>query len=179
MPAYRLDSTKETAIRTWIVAALNGTIPADKIIWEDENAPRPAPPYVALRVTAGPVRLGGDDAITHLTGDNFQLKGHRQITLSIKTIGLHDMAALSLVQNSVHKPTVHEGVLRPAGLAIARVEPPVDLSLLVESGQEPRMNMDVLLMFATTTTDAVGYISKVEFEGKVASETFPFEAPLP
>lgn len=166
MGSIRLSKEKEHAIFDWVAFELRAVISEQNIIWEKDNSDRPLPPYVSLNIIAGPVRLGGEAELRHESGDNFSANWMKTITLSVKSYGNNDLNLLERLQNSLGKPTVLAR-LRAVGLAIVSEGPIQDISTRLQTGYEERSNMDVIMAFASSVEDKVGYINDVELTGGV------------
>lgn len=78
----------EVAARAWVVEVLDGTPPSASIIYDGQDAPRPASPFVALSVVLDE-ELGqaGTDLRTIVGGAQERAEQDRVITLRVTAYG--------------------------------------------------------------------------------------------
>lgn len=155
--------TIQKAIYDWITSELEM-----QVVWETPNVPRPKTPHASLNFIAGPVKIG-HDGLKHLTGEDFEVRGQRTMTLNIQVHGPNAFEPMLGIHASMDNPVVLEA-LRKAGIAIWTEGAVSDVSLEVESGIEDRFSMDVIIGVASNITVQPGYIDKVEAEGNVEDE---------
>lgn len=162
--------TIRLGIYDWVKSELAGTdVTADKIMWLNQDAPRPARPYVGLNVLVGPGRVG-HDALTEVTPGVYDLVGVREMTCSVNVYGERADAFVDQLMCSLEKPTVQER-LATFGLAMIEQSDPTDLTALIETRWEARSQFDVRFRVTSKTRDNVGYVQSVELENQVLGET--------
>lgn len=107
-------TTIEDAIHAWIAAALSGTVAAGSIRWGQQNAARPAGPFVSLRVIS-----------TRSIGQDWSQSLANPLTVADDVVESVDATANTLTLTA-HGLLTGDGPLRwtttgalPAGLAVA------------------------------------------------------------
>lgn len=161
--------TIRTALFQWASANSGG----NPVVWADQAAPRPARPFVTLRLN-GPFRDLGADELRH-TGveGEFEICGHRRLVLSVQVVGTADQAAslaLAVALNlSLSKPSVLSA-LSAAGLAVSDAGDVRNLTAYLDTQFEARFAFDTTLMAVASTSDSLGSIRSVEITsfGKTA-----------
>jgi hypothetical protein len=137
---------------------------SETLIWADGNSPRPALPYVAMKVM-GIRRINGDWRSESVGSDGLQtVKGDREFTLNIQRFGTDSVESLSTLADKLRLTTNIEK-FNTAKLPIIDAEDVVDVAALLDNSQiEPRASLDVFLRLKSSLTDNVGYIDTVEIE---------------
>lgn len=161
-------STIKGALYGWAAATVaGGTV----VYWNEPDAPRPPAPSVRLRLIGLP-SLVGQDELRDVTGDAnaFRILGPRSLTLSVTAYGDTAAQAASDLASSLSGPdamaTLHGG-----GLSSLSVSPLRDVSELMETKWEQRVNFDVELLATEDLTVTPGVIEHVEASGQIKSET--------
>lgn len=144
--------------------ALYDPLITETVIWADGNSPRPALPYVAMKIM-GIRRINGDWKSESIGVDGLQtVKGDREFTLNIQRFGNDSVEALDLLANKLRLTTNIEK-FNTAKLPIVDAEDVVDVAALLDKAQiEPRASLDVFMRMKSVLTDQVGYIDTVEIE---------------
>jgi len=144
--------------------ALYDPLITETLIFADSNAPRPALPYVAMKVM-GIRRVNGDWRSESISSNGLQtVKGDREFTLNIQRFGTESVEALSLLADKMRLTTNTEK-FNTAKLPIIDAEDVVDVAALLDKAQiEPRASLDIFLRLKSSLTDNVGYIDTVEIE---------------
>lgn len=162
--------TVRLGIYDWVKSELAGTdVTAEKIMWLNQDAPRPARPYVGLDVLVGPGRVGHDQ-LTEVTPGVYDLVGVRELTCSVNIYGEGSDQIADQLLCSLEKPTA-QARLATYGLAMIEQSDPSDLTALIETRWEARTQFDVRFRVTSKTRDNVGYVEKVELENQVLGET--------
>lgn len=167
----------ETAMRTWLVDALGGGV---TVIFADQAAPRPDPPYATCKVM-GPRSVGHDDRRA-IDDDGLQdMVGDRVITVSVQVFGDGAVDNARTAANALNKEAAR-AKLATVGIAPRGGSAINELTALLEVGAEERAQFDAQFGFADEYTDDVGLIERVEGEGTIdapAEHTIDFEAEKP
>jgi len=144
--------------------ALYDPLITETLIFSDSNAPRPALPYVAMKVM-GIRRINGDWKSESVGSNGLQtVKGDREFTLNIQRFGTDSVEALSTLADKLRLTTNIEK-FNTAKLPIIDAEDVVDVAALLDKSQiEPRASLDVFMRMKSSLTDNVGYIDTVEIE---------------
>lgn len=150
-------------LRTDLFALFDPLI-TEAVIWSDSNSPRPALPYVAMKVM-GIRRVNSDWYSESIGVDGLQkVKGDREFTLNIQRFGTTSVEALSSLADRLRLTTIIEK-FNTAKLPIVTAEDVVDVAALLDKAQiEPRASLDIFIRMKSSLTDNVGYIDTVEIE---------------
>lgn len=137
---------------------------SETVIWADGNSPRPALPYVAMKVM-GIRRINGDWKSESVGLDGLQtVKGDREFTLNIQRYGTDSVEALSTLADKL-RLTTNIDKFNNAKLPVIDAEDVVDVAALLDKSQiEPRASLDVFMRMKSSLTDNAGYIDTVEIE---------------
>lgn len=163
-------------LRTDLFALFDPLI-TETLIWADGNAPRPALPYVTMKVM-GIRRVNGDWRSESISSNGLQtVKGDREFTLNIQRFGTESVGALSTLADKLRLTTNIEK-FNTAKLPIIDAEDVVDVAALLDKAQiEPRASLDIFMRMKSSLTDNVGYIDTVEIEtvyiNQDGTETMP------
>lgn len=168
--------TIDDGLYDWLVALLSVSV-----IWENQNIPQPAYPYLSL-LRQSLVLLGGvpEKRITtdlgQPAGEEIELEATSMLefTLTIQAhvdeaTGANDPAAnavalLNKVRASLGKLSVQRNFQDNLGLAIVEAMGVQDLSLVVNDEWLSRAAFDMRLRTRTVMTETTGYIDKVELK---------------
>lgn len=133
----------------------------ETVIWSDSNAPRPALPYVALKVM-GIRRVNQDHYEEKIGADGIQtVKGDREFTLNIQRFGTSSVEALDTLTNKLRLNTVRDKFF-VAKLPLISADDVTDVAALLDKSQiEPRASLDVFIRMKSELADNVGYIDTV------------------
>lgn len=179
-------ATIENALHAWVVAGSG--LPAEKVIWAQQDAPRPAPPFIAMRLR-NPQRIGQDwlDVVDAgvTPGQEIQIKsrGTRTMTLSLQAFSAAStginaaVMQLDAVRSVSNLPTVRDA-LNTAGLGLGPFEGVQSLDgVLSESVFEPRATMGALLFLSSEVSEFATYIETAEITNEIESPDVVFEVP--
>lgn len=138
-------------------------------VWAEPNAPRPAEAYCRLNLI-GPRKVGGDDQVVSIPNTvDFEISGLRAFTLSVNIYAKDAAQRASDMITSLSKPSVL-ATLSTANLSVTSVGDPRDLSQLLETKVEKRVQFDVELLTTETAVDQPGVIEDVEASGSVGGQ---------
>lgn len=160
--------TVQTALYDWAADVL-ANVP---VIWANQNGPRPARPYVALRVTA--ITPTGHDGYTEIDGEgDRELYGHRDLSIDAQAFSAPGVnlapTYLSALRLSLGRQCVKDA-FEAAGIAIVDALPLLDLSLLRNPEFEGRAQMPFRFRIVEAMEDTPGWVDAVaidaEFEGR-------------
>ena len=137
--------------------------PESIIIWDRPDARRPSVPYMTLNYLTGPVRIAQLDEERVQDDGTIIMCATRNFTLSIKAyIGdvrakshpdfWRPIQSLSDLSGKLTTVAIRE-LFRKEGLAIMNIEGIQDITELLETGYEPRANMDILFSYSEQITD--------------------------
>jgi hypothetical protein len=146
------------------------TVSGVTTVWMNQRAPRPAIPYVAIDIIAGPVKVGHDNLRQDIPGQ-FYVAGMRSFTLSVNVFGNNANDLAERLVTSLEMPSVQE-LLRVSDIAIIDTSDVRVLDLLQETDVEGRAQFD--FRFATSINrvdNGAGYIETVEVLNELDNST--------
>ena len=174
-------ATIENALRAWVKT---GSGYADsKIIWVDQNGPRPANDFITLRI-GDLVSLGAVDELrvtTNLANPNgseivLEVNGLREFTLSIQAFNTATVSTstsrevLSKVQAALKLPSVR-ALLNAAGLGPFDMGSVKNISALLQTKFEARAILETRFYVNETVSENTGYINTVTLVDYTGNET--------
>lgn len=138
----------------------------DKAIWLDQNAPRPALPYVGMKIT--PYRaIKYDNYAEPDVNGIAKITGQREFTLSVQRYGDDSVTVLQDLMNDLRRITTQDAFM-VKGIAIADTAMPVtDISIALDGVKfEPRAAVDFRFRIRSEILDDVGFIDVVSSNGE-------------
>ncbi len=132
----------QDAFFDWIDGLALSPAIGSRIVWEDQKAPRPAKPYISLRITDF-AQIGRDAmSVKGNASGQVTIVGNRELMLSFQCYGTGAMSILEAVRSSLERPTIIEYFFAKK---IAGVDPgPVlDVARLIDDTIEERASMDI------------------------------------
>lgn len=174
-------TTIENAIVAWM---LESGLDASKMHWSQQNADRPAAPYIAMRLT-GITKSGSDwntavDNPSPSAGEEITVytRGPREATLEVQCFSVDGFGAasalayLTKVATAMGKGSVR-AALDAAGVGIGNVTPVQSIDGFIgDTIFEPRAIMSVNLFLAEETSENTTYIETVEVENLTTGDEF-------
>jgi hypothetical protein len=176
--------TIEDAIYDWVTGELGTEI---SFLWENQNAPQPAYPYVSA-VIETIVPEGGRKERRHqfdaaaAAGEEIELfvVGTFKFTLKLQThvdadTGAYDrlrnaQALATRLQWSLHKDST-DAIFQAANLALVGELDQTDLSLVINEEWTSRASLDVSLRAVAVMSETTGYMDKVSGIGTTSEPT--------
>jgi hypothetical protein len=162
-------SAIQAAIFQWVTSELSG----ETVVWADQAAPRPARPFVTLKLR-GPFRDLGGDEIRHTgTEGAFEIVGHRRFTVSVQTVGGNVAVAQQLaidLNTSLGKPSVL-AALRAANISVSDEGDVQNLTAFLDTQFEARFAFDVSILVVSSSGDNLGSIRTTEITSFGDTET--------
>lgn len=148
-----LDTTKKAFI-DWVRQVT--TYAATKVVWADQNMPRPVKPYMTLKLTAFSQPNRRYTAPPDNTG-KAEIISHKEFTLSINNFeasGIDPMTAMLNLHDSLGRVNDY-AILRTAKIAyVDTLLGPLDISEKVDTIYEPRAVLDLKMRIPWTVDDA-------------------------
>ncbi len=169
MRKFRLDKDKELTIVNWVKKALD-----IRALWDKEDAygstdsRRPVFPYVLLNILVGPNKIGDVDQ-SYNSEDTFNYRRHKTVTVSVNLYARDNH--LELLENLADSLD-YEDILadfKTNDLYFIRHTDVLDISALLETGNEFRATMDVMFGYSYRTTRKIGEITSIEIDYAVKS----------
>jgi len=65
----------------------NSEFDASSIIWANQSAPQPSPPYLTMNIISGPDEVGTDEVVYDVDSESTKVRGLRTFTLSLNSFG--------------------------------------------------------------------------------------------
>lgn len=150
--------TIKTNLYSWATANSGGA----SVIFLNENAPRPAQPYVTLFLSSL-TQIGEDYTPESDVNGLVDMVGDREFTLQIQTYGGDCITRLENLRSSLQMQTVLD-TLRANGIVFVNHFAISDVTELLDSRFEKRAAMDVLFRIGQNYTDNLGLIQTVQVE---------------
>ncbi|MCK4522414.1 MAG: hypothetical protein KAU20_07615, partial [Nanoarchaeota archaeon] len=172
MEAYGLNTAEsfpselmKVAIVKWLEYIYNrAKINFNGIIWEDQNAPRPADPYISVRWNAFG-RIGQDYRGRPNPDGYGAIIGNREFTLSIQCHGEKSIERLEVVRNALNWSEANN-ILKIGRLVVVDDLQIVNVPDLHDTKWKQRGVLDILMRAAAETYDQIGVIESADLEGK-------------
>lgn len=137
------------------------------IIWADGPGPRPAKPYITLKIISAP-RVGQDETLMSSDlpygADEVVVVVTRQGVLSINVIGGDSLSILNDIDSRVFGPKSLDS-LHARAISCLQTTGPRDMTGFLDTAPESRSQMDVIIGWADAIGTGVGPIEHVEAEG--------------
>lgn len=152
------------ALRQWIITSTG--LKDAKVIFADQAATRPQPPYAIIKPFPGIRRIGAydEERLTDEPGIINRI-GQRRLTVSVNIWGPGAIAMMEAAQDGLERYDVMDG-LEAAGLAPWNRGESKDLTGLMETNYEERAQIDVVFGYTSESEEDVSYIATVEYEGQ-------------
>lgn len=185
----------ENAIHTWVKEASG--LADERVFWADQGAPRPAPPFVTVRI-GDLIPVGAvdgvevidhsDDPETPGLGEELELvaSGLREFRVSVQAFTplTHSedaaRALLSRVQTKIAFSSF-QTLFEDAGISCFDNGTVRNLSAILGTGFEGRAELDVRFYYEERVSERVGFIQSVEITNASIEppETFIAGQPMP
>lgn len=150
--------TIKTNLYSWATTNSGGA----SVIFLNENAPRPAQPYMTLFLSSLN-QIGEDYTPESDVNGLVDMVGDREFTLQIQTYGGDCITRLENLRSSLQMQTVLD-TLRANGIVFVNHFGINDLTELLDSRFEKRGAMDVLFRIGQNYTDNLGLVETIEVE---------------
>ena len=155
--------TDMSAIRTKLIEFINSALTdtGETVVIAGQNAPRPDPPFVSLKITAGSQKVGAlDEKVYSTARASFVQKAKRRLTVQITAFGsaadnAAPVRALDIIEDirvHIDNPVGHD-ILRSAGLSVMGDTNITDLTEALETTWLPKAILDLNML----TTFLVDY----------------------
>lgn len=143
------------------------------VIEDLQGTPRPAFPYVSFRFLRMATRVGAVDEST-VNEDQHGIKGHRETTVSINVYGQQCGEIAEMITNGLDLPETID-LFTAANMAHYGEEGPIDLSALLETKYEKRIQMDLMFRYGFSKDSAISSIEQVDVLGQTEGQGQPIE----
>lgn len=144
----------EAGIRSWLKLAGSAAGLTDaQVVIADQHMPRPAPPYLTVKVVTLDIPIGEDEQLVNAVPE-YRSRGQRRALVSINAYGETAVEWLERACTRLRHPAV-QAVIDAAGLTLRTDGGLNDLSALVDTSIETRGQRDIEVTYAVVT-DAEG-----------------------
>ena len=156
--------TLETDLMALIQPLAGGTV-----IWMDQNAPRPALPYCAMKIMS--VRQKNRDHYSDVDDSGIQtVAGDREFTLNIQRYQAYGVdgvtGKLQAIADKLRLISVIDK-FKSKGLVAFNAAQVQDISALLDKTQiEKRASLDIFIRYRSVQTDDVGLIETANIQGQ-------------
>jgi len=176
-----------------VIKYIKQIFPNQVIVLERQNVPRPKPPYFTINMLTPLIRESFSDSVTHQAPDTsvpvdpetnpdnlFRVSGGRRFTLTLQAYEqgkdkdfFDAQQKLEAIRNGFQVDSVR-ALLDQAGLSVFDSTDILDVTELLETGYEPRAQMDLLMGIASNFTVKQDVIERVRMDSCVTlpEETF-------
>ncbi len=169
MASIKTQSDIITPIIKWIKTIH----PELLVIIDRPGKQRPPRPYMTVRMLTPVQKLGSTDNLTHISDSKWCQSGQRMFVISIVAYEKGEREdvfeaqdRLIRIQDSVEDPNL-KGALEEAGLAVWQTDDILDTTELLETGYEPRAQLDITMGIASNRTIDLGAIEEVRITPKI------------
>lgn len=140
-------------------------------IWLDQSAPRPALPYVGIRIT--PFQAVNNDYYEAPDANGAMvIKGDREFTLNVQRYGPDSVMALSAFVDKLRKWSVIESFMAAKIAVVDTALPVTDISFARDGVKyEPRAAVDIRFRVKSQIADVVELIETVNANGDLLDAT--------
>jgi len=157
----RLNSTFENALIAWVYGSVTGLTAA---VWDkQDDAPRPALPYATLNLLP-PIKENGaqTETIRTSTKDTFTAIHRYKMNVSVNIISNGDyFLKMQKLEQSLDKAAVLSA-LKTAGLYFRGMSGAIDLTALLDTSYEFRVQQDFEFAFTADTIEKITEIETVK-----------------
>ena len=136
-------------------------------IWMDQSTPRPALPYVGMRIN-NRIRVKSDHYSDADDEGVITIAGDREFTLNVQRYGPDSVNVLDSLADNLRKVTVIEAFAAKKIAVIETTGQALDISFSQDGVKyEPRASLDLRFRVRSSIADTVGY-----FDTVVTTSTF-------
>lgn len=130
-------------MRQWIVASTNAT--ADKVIPQDDDAPRPAPPYITIKVLTHDTPTGQSN-VYYNTDLEERVRSFRQATVSVQAYGREAGQWLEKASDTLELSSV-QSILDTRGFSVEPMTGMTNVGALLDDRRETRYSRDFMIQY--------------------------------
>ena len=130
-------------------------------IWMDQSTPRPALPYVGMRIN-NRIRVKSDHYSDSDDEGVITIAGDREFTLNVQRYGHDSVNVLDSLADNLRKVTVIEAFAAKKIAVIETASQSLDISFSQDGVKyEPRASIDLRFRVRSSIADTVGYFDTV------------------
>jgi hypothetical protein len=132
-------------------------------MWMDQNAPRPALPYIAGKISLLNPIGGQDYNSTPSSGGVVTTTGNREFVLMLQSYGVNAFQIMLEIQQATRRATSLDILRSKSVIFVDDNDGVKDISAILDERSEPRAALDLRMRTTDIITDgAVGVIEEVE-----------------
>jgi hypothetical protein len=155
-------STIKTRLRTWIIASTS--LAQGKVIFANQNAPKPEKPYITIDPCLNVKKVGMHDFEEHVNGQVIS-RPVRRVLVSLQAYGDGSIAYLSDCLETLDRTSVYEGFKADGISVVNRNTIQVKNITLVNDGVFiERATLDFEIDVVSSHTDSPGYAEEFSVE---------------
>ncbi len=163
-------STIKTRLRTWILASTG--LAQGKVIFANQNAPKPVQPYITIDPCMNVKKVGMHDFEEHINGQVVS-RPVRRVLISLQAYGDGSIAYLSDCLETLDRTSVFEGFKSDGISVVNRNAIEVKNITLVSDGvYVERAGLDFEIDVVSSYIDSPGYAEEVSL-----GATFEYDLP--
>lgn len=173
-----------TDVTPYVINWIKNEFPDIPVIIDRPNVPRPELPYITIMVSSPITKVGSRDSREHVDDTTWNIGGQRRFTMSIRAYvspsgkGFFDAQDMMIQLQDSLEDDNRRSILTSAGLAVWFSSDILDVTELLETGYEPRAQLDVEFGIASNRETDFGAIETVQIEPTIDGNTEPeFEVP--
>jgi len=156
----------EDAFRRWVVDETKLIV-----VFDNQNAPRPARPYVLISDVTGWVKAQNTDAIESVSGDKFRVRGRRLKTFQVDCFGdveakTNPLEILEALRDGLDDPLVVQR-MHTDEYSVQDDSDVKDLSALRDTNFEPRASTDFVVAAEFYRETEPGYVERAEVNEEI------------
>ena len=172
----------EKDFRSWVMAQTG--FAADRVIFDNQNGPRPERPYITIGDVTGWQKAQMVDSQEPVPGgdaDQLRIRGRRTKIFQVdcySTVecGVNPQHVLESLRDSIDDPQVFE-LQHRQGWALQDQSDVTDLTELRDTKYEPRAMIEFTVAAEFIRDTRPGYIEKVDVVGTLGSQTRNISGP--
>lgn len=166
----------ETGLYEWASQSLSRLSPAIQaiVIFQSEGGPRPPKPYVTIKIQ-GPTKVGSTDDDRVVEGE-FVQSGIRSFPITVAAYGEQAHDLITFLQSALE---FNVDLLLVHGFGVGPINPAVDLTQLLDTQFEKRVQFDFELFVPNNVSLAgsgLESIESVEYPGQVGDNEIIVDA---
>ena len=153
-------------IKGKLYTLIKAQIGSETLIFADQNAPRPALPYWAMRLAS--IRKIGSEYYSQGVNISYQqtVLGVREATLQLQRVGADSDIKMIDLRDNLAKTTANEA-WQVQKIAIANMGEIAAVPYLLDGDAfEPRAAMDIIIRFGASLLDTTGGIDQVSIDAE-------------
>jgi hypothetical protein len=139
-----------------------------RVIWANQDAPRPKTPYITVndRLALAAVGLDDEERWPQTTPGVVEHVGWRRMTVSINAYGPGAFGLLEGARDGLRQDVAIRQAIADAGMGVIDAGDPRDMAEVLDTRWEERAQMDSIFMVSSRSTEDVGWFDHAPYEGE-------------